>query len=85
MRCGDTRKRWKADRAIGLRAGFAEAHGNRGGALNELQQYQAALESLDQAIQLNPDYAEAHSNRGNALAGSSSIRPRWRVSTGRSG
>jgi predicted O-linked N-acetylglucosamine transferase (SPINDLY family) len=46
-----------------------EAHGNRGSALLQLQQYPAALESCDKAIALKPNYVEAHNNRGGALHG----------------
>jgi predicted O-linked N-acetylglucosamine transferase (SPINDLY family) len=53
--------------AISLKPDFAEAHFNRGNALQKLNQFTAAIESYDKAIRLKPDYAEAYSNRGNAL------------------
>jgi len=40
---------------------------NRGNALKELKQLEAAVSSYDQAITLKPDYADAYFNRGNAL------------------
>ena len=38
-----------------------------GAALQELGQFEEAVQAFDRAIQLNPDNAEAHSNRGVAL------------------
>ena len=52
---------------IQLKPDYAEAYSNRGSALQELKQSDAALASYDRAIQLQPDYAEACYNRGNAL------------------
>ena len=46
---------------------FAEAHYNRGNALNDLKRPADALASYDSAIALKPDHAKAHCNRGNAL------------------
>ena len=46
---------------------FAEAFSNRGNALMELRQPQAAVEGYDRAIALKPDFADAFSNRGKAL------------------
>ena len=53
--------------AIALKPDYAEAYSNRGNALKELNQLDAAVASYDKAIALKPDYAEAYSNRGNAL------------------
>jgi tetratricopeptide (TPR) repeat protein len=50
-----------------LRPGFAEAHNNRGAALQDLKRFAEALASYDRALAIRPDYAEAHSNRGAAL------------------
>ena len=55
------------DKATLLKPDSADAHSNRGNALQAMQHYQAALESYDKAIQLNPLSAEAHNNRGSAL------------------
>lgn len=55
------------DRAIAIRPTAAEAHHNRGTALLELRQLDAAVSSYDRAIALKPEYARAHYNRGNAL------------------
>ena len=55
------------DRAIMGNQGNPAFYSNRGHALRELKQLEAAVASCDQAIALKPDYAEAHSNRGNAL------------------
>jgi predicted O-linked N-acetylglucosamine transferase (SPINDLY family) len=55
------------DRAIGIDPDNAAAHCNRGTALQELGQWDAALASYDQAIALASDYFEAYYNRGNVL------------------
>jgi len=55
------------DRALALRPDFADAHCNRGNALNGLQRFEEALASYDQALALQPDSAKAHTNRGIAL------------------
>ena len=55
------------DRAIGLKANFAQAHLLRGNLLYELKCLDAALTSYDSAIAFNPGLAEAYSNRGNVL------------------
>src|SRR5262249_51434935 len=55
------------DKAIALKPGYAQAHGNRGNALRDLQRPAEALASYDKAIALKPDFAEAHSNRGTTL------------------
>jgi hypothetical protein len=54
------------DRAIALRPDFAEAHNNRGNALQELNRFEEALLSYQRAITLRPDFAEAYSNMGHA-------------------
>ena len=50
------------DKAIQLKPDFAEAHSNKGVALEKLEQLNEALKSYDKAIQLKPDYAMAYSN-----------------------
>ncbi|MFZ2030794.1 MAG: tetratricopeptide repeat protein [Vitreimonas sp.] len=50
-----------------LRPGSAEAHTNRGNALQSLERYDEAVASFDAALALRPDYAEALNNRGSAL------------------
>lgn len=54
------------DRAITIQPSAA-AYSNRGIALNELGQLEAAVASYDKAIALQPDYAVAHANRGKVL------------------
>jgi predicted O-linked N-acetylglucosamine transferase (SPINDLY family) len=54
-------------KAIVQKPEYAEAYSNRGNALEELKQFDAALASYDKAIALKPDFAEAYSNRGNTL------------------
>ena len=51
-------------KAIELYSKNAAFYCNRGNALKELNQLDAAIASYDKAIALNPDFAEAHSNRG---------------------
>ena len=46
---------------------LADAHSNRGGALQGLKRYDEAVASYDRAIALQPDHAAAHFNRGTAL------------------
>jgi predicted O-linked N-acetylglucosamine transferase (SPINDLY family) len=55
------------DKALALNPNLAEAHNNRGSALQSLLDFQAALASFDKAIELKPGYADAHANRANAL------------------
>jgi predicted O-linked N-acetylglucosamine transferase (SPINDLY family) len=55
------------DLAIEIKPNAASYHCNRGNALKELKQLDAAVASYDKAIALNPDLAEAYYNRGNAL------------------
>ena len=50
------------DQAIALKPDYAEAHCNRGIALEELWQLDAAVANYDQAIAFKPDYAEAYWN-----------------------
>ena len=57
------------DQAIEINANVASYHSNRGLALQELKQLEAAVASFDKAIALKPSYAEAYYNRGNALQG----------------
>src|ERR1035437_3144568 len=54
-------------KAIELYPKNAAFYCNRGNALKELKQLDAAIASYDKAIVLNPDFAEAYSNRGVAL------------------
>jgi len=55
------------DRAIEINSNVARYHSNRGIALKELKQFEAAISSYDKAIALNPNSALAYSNRGIAL------------------
>ena len=55
------------DQAIALQPDYAEAHYNRGIALEQLWQLDAAVASYGQAIALKPDYAEAYWNRSLVL------------------
>ena len=55
------------DRAIALKADYADAHNNRGTVLNELKRSEEALASYNKAISLQPNNAQAHNNRGSAL------------------
>ena len=55
------------DRALALRPDYAEAHLNRGNALNGLGRFDKALASYDRALAVRPDYAEAFANRGLTL------------------
>lgn len=50
-----------------LKPDYAQAYNNRGSALQELKQLEAALASYDKAIALAPDYAQAYNYRGSAL------------------
>jgi hypothetical protein len=54
-------------RAIEINPYREAAHNNRGAALQELGQWQAALAEFDSAIELKNDYAEPHYNRANVL------------------
>jgi tetratricopeptide (TPR) repeat protein len=53
------------DKAIELAPGHAPAHNNRGAALQELGQWEAALANYDRAALLDRRYADPHYNRGN--------------------
>jgi len=55
------------DLAIEINPNVASYHFNRGNALNELKQFEAAVESYGKAIIIQPGLVEAHSNQGNAL------------------
>jgi len=55
------------NQAIRLKPDYAEAWSNRGLALQELKQLEAALESYNKSIEIDPDYADAYSGRGNVL------------------
>jgi tetratricopeptide (TPR) repeat protein len=54
-------------KAIELYSKNAAFYCNRGNALKELNQLDAAIASYDRAIALNPNFAEAYSNRGVTL------------------
>ena len=54
-------------KAIEINPDNAAAYYNRGVALRDLNQHQAAIDSYDRAIAIKPDFAEACFNRGNAL------------------
>jgi len=53
--------------AIEINPNVASYYCNRGNALKELKQFDAAVASYDKAIALKPDFAEAYFNRGVAL------------------
>jgi len=55
------------DQAIEINSNIASYHSNRGNALKQLKQLEAAVASYSKAIALKPDFAEAYYNRGNAL------------------
>ena len=55
------------NKAIEVNPANASAYSNRGNALKDLSQYQAAIESYDKAIALKPDHADAHFNRALVL------------------
>lgn len=54
-------------KAIDICQNNAAFYSNRGNALKELKQFDAAIASYDNAIALKPDFAQAYYNRGNAL------------------
>jgi predicted O-linked N-acetylglucosamine transferase (SPINDLY family) len=53
--------------AIEINSNVAIYYSNRGNAMKELKQFDAAVASYDKAIELKPDLADAYSNRGNSL------------------
>jgi protein O-GlcNAc transferase len=55
------------DKAIEINSNVASYYSNRGNALKELKQLDAAVASYNKAIELKPDLADAYYNRGNAL------------------
>ena len=55
------------DWAITLNPKLAEAWGNKGLALGNLERYKEEISCCDKAIELKPDYALAWVNKGNAL------------------
>lgn len=55
------------ERAIALKADYADAHFNRGNVLLDLRRWQGSLDSYDRAIALRPRHAVAHANRGVVL------------------
>src|SRR6185437_15342587 len=55
------------DKLLALSPHAAEAWNNRGGALQSLKRFDAALTSYERALILKPDYAEAHYHRGTVL------------------
>jgi tetratricopeptide (TPR) repeat protein len=55
------------ERALSLKAGYAEAWYCRGNALSALGRHEPALESYARAIALNPQHAEALNNSGTCL------------------
>lgn len=52
------------DRAVEMKANYADAYCNRGEQKIKLGQYPDAIEDLDKAINLNPDEAKAYMFRG---------------------
>ncbi|MGO9934563.1 MAG: tetratricopeptide repeat protein [Steroidobacteraceae bacterium] len=54
-------------RALKIKPDYAEAHNNRGIALQELKRFAEALDSYARALKIKPDHAEALNNRGVAL------------------
>jgi len=54
-------------KAVVLKPGYAKAHYNLGGALQEIGQLDTAVKSYKRAIALEPEHAEAHNNLGNVL------------------
>ena len=54
-------------RAIELKPGLAEAHGNLGIALHQQRRLDEAEACYREAIAIKPDYAEAHNDLGRNL------------------
>ena len=50
------------DTAIRIKPDYAEAHSNRGNALQDLKRFDEALASYKKAIEIKPDYTVAHHN-----------------------
>ncbi len=61
-RAADAIAEWR--RVVRVRPGFAEAHYNLGGALENQGRRDEAILSFERAIEANPGYAEAHNNLG---------------------
>ncbi|MBW4646160.1 MAG: tetratricopeptide repeat protein [Goleter apudmare HA4340-LM2] len=55
------------EKAVNIRADYAQGWYGQGQTLDKLNQYQAALIAYDKAIQIQPDYLEAWSGRGFSL------------------
>ncbi|GHU58495.1 hypothetical protein FACS1894133_3350 [Clostridia bacterium] len=53
------------DKAIELKADYAEAYNGRGMSYDELGKYDKAIADYDKAIELDPDYSIAYNNRAN--------------------
>ena len=55
------------NKAIKINPNYAEAYNEKGNALSELKQLNAAIENYDRAIEINPNYDNAFYNRGFVL------------------
>ena len=55
------------NKAIRINPNYAEAYNEKGNALSELKQLNAAIENYDRAIEINPNYDNAFYNRGFVL------------------
>ena len=55
------------DKAINIKADYAEAYYNRGNVLQDLKRIEEALSSYDKAININPNDPKAYVNRGVTL------------------
>ena len=53
--------------ALSINPGYAKAHYNLGGALQEIDQLDDSIKSYQNAISLEPENAEAHNNLGNVF------------------
>ena len=51
---------------VSLNPGYAEAHFNRGNALERMQRHEEALAAFDEALRCKLDFVEAWVNRANA-------------------
>jgi tetratricopeptide (TPR) repeat protein len=65
------------DKAIGLKADYAEAYSSRGFALQELGRIEAAGASYDQAISIRPDFADAKFNKSLLCLSSGDFESGW--------